>query len=91
MNDPARISARVSTATKEELDRFAARRGLKRSFVVEQALLYFMEAGRDLPDEALLPSRSVLDDDAFERIATLLESPPAPTEALRELMRGQGR
>jgi uncharacterized protein (DUF1778 family) len=33
----------------------------------------------------------VLDDDAFERIATLLESPPAPTEALRELMRGQGR
>lgn len=48
MNDPARISARVSTATKEELDRFAARRGLKRSFVVEQALLYFIEAGRDL-------------------------------------------
>jgi len=59
--------------------------------VVEQALLYFMQARRDLPDEALIPTRIVLEDAAFERVAQLLEAPPAPTRALRELMRGRKR
>jgi hypothetical protein len=48
-----------------------------------------MEARRELPDEALVPARLVVEDKAFDRIASLVESPPAPTKALRELMRGQ--
>jgi uncharacterized protein (DUF1778 family) len=91
MSDQSQISATVSAATKEKLDRFTESHGLKKNFVVEQALLYFMEARRELPDEALIPARLVLDDRAFDRVVTLLESPPAPTQALRELMRGQGR
>jgi uncharacterized protein (DUF1778 family) len=85
------ISATVSSATKEKLDRFTEAHGLKKNFVVEQALLFFMEARRELPDEALIPTRLVLEDQAFDRIVDLLEHPPAPTAALRELMRGQGR
>ena len=91
MSDPSQISATVSAATKEKLDRFTESHGLKKNFVVEQALLYFMEARRELPDEALIPARLVLDDKVFDRVVGLLESPPAPTEALLELMRGQGR
>lgn len=91
MSDQSQISATVSVATKERLDRFAESHGLKKNFVVEQALLYFMEARRELPDEALIPARLVLDDKVFDRVVNLLESPPAPTEALRELMRGQDR
>ena len=91
MNDQSQISATVSVATKEKLDRFTESHGLKKNFVVEQALLYFMEARSELPDEALIPARLVLDDRVFDRVVDLLESPPAPTEALRELMRGQGR
>lgn len=78
-------------ATTERLDRFTESHGLKKYFVVEQALLYFMEARRELPDEALIPTRLMLGDASFNRVVDLLESPPAPTEALRELMRGQGR
>jgi uncharacterized protein (DUF1778 family) len=48
-----------------------------------------MEARRELPDEALVPARLVVEDKAFDRIADLLKSPPAPTKALRELMRGE--
>jgi uncharacterized protein (DUF1778 family) len=55
--------------------------------VVEQALLFFMTAPRDVPDEALIPARIVLDDDSFDRIAATVERPPAPSKALRELMR----
>lgn len=91
MSDQSQISATVSAATKDKLDRFTESHGLKKNFVVEQALLYFMEARRELPDEALIPVRFVLDDKAFDRVVPVLESPAAPTAALRELMRGQDR
>jgi uncharacterized protein (DUF1778 family) len=91
MSDEAQISATISAATKDKLDRFTESHGLKKNFVVEQALLYFMEARRELPDEALIPARLVLDDESFDRVVALLEHPPAPTEALRKLMRGQSR
>ena len=58
---------------------------------MEQALLYFVEARSELPAEALMPARLVLADKAFDRITDLIENPPAPTKALRELMLGQGR
>lgn len=86
MGAQSQVSATVSTATKERLDRFTERLGLKKNFVVEQALLLFMESRRELPDEAFLPARLVLDDAGFERVLALLEAPPAPTSALRELM-----
>jgi uncharacterized protein (DUF1778 family) len=88
MSEQSQISATISAATKERLDRFTESHGLKKNFVVEQALLYFMEARRELPDEALIPTRLVLDEKAFGRVVAMLESPPAPTEALRKLMRG---
>ncbi len=89
MSDESQISATVSASTREKLDRFTESRGLKKNFVIEQALLYFMEARRDLPDEALIPTRIVLDDDSFDRVAQLIEKPRPPTDALRKLMRGQ--
>lgn len=88
MGSQSQISATVSKATKEKLDRFTERHGLKKNFVVEQALLYFMEARKELPDEALVPVRLVVADKVFDRIVELVERPSAPTEALRELMRG---
>jgi uncharacterized protein (DUF1778 family) len=88
MSDQSQISATVSPSTKEKLDRFTESHGLKKNYVVEQALLYFMEARRELPDEAFIPARLVLADKAFDRVSELLEQPPAPTQALRELMRG---
>jgi uncharacterized protein (DUF1778 family) len=91
MSDQSQISATISAATKDKLDRFPESHGLKKNFVVEQALLYFMEARRALPDEALIPARLVLEDASFDEVAQLLESPPAPTAALRELMRGKSR
>ena len=91
MSDESQISATISAATKDKLDRFTERHGLKKNFVVEQALLYFMEARRQLPDEALIPTRLVLDDKVFDRIVHLLENPPPPTDALGELMRGKDR
>jgi len=89
MTSQSQISATISAATKERLDRFTESHGLKKNFVVEQALLYFMEARRELPDEALVPARLVVEEKAFDRISELVTSPPAPTQDLRDLMRGE--
>ncbi len=91
MGRQSQISATVSADTKDQLDRFTEGHGLKKNFVVEQALLYFMQARRELPDEAFIPTRLVLDNKTFDRVVALIENPPAPTAALRELMRGKPR
>ena len=57
--------------------------------MVEQALLFFMTARRELPDEALVPARIVLDDASFDRVVAMVERAPVPSKALRELMRGR--
>lgn len=47
------------------------------------------DARRELPDQALVPARLVVEDKAFDRIVELVTRPPAPTDALRKLMRGE--
>jgi uncharacterized protein (DUF1778 family) len=81
------VSATISSTTKELLDRFTEEFGLKKNFVVEQTLLYFMASRRELPDEAFVPTRLVLDDASFDEVVARLNADPSPTAALRELMR----
>lgn len=89
MSVQSQISATISAATKARLDHFTESHGLKKNFVVEQALLFFMQARTSLPDEAFIPARVVLEDSAFDDLVASLEHPADPTEALRELMRGR--
>lgn len=83
-----RLFASISPSTKVDLDRFIQEHCLKQDFVVEQALRYFMQSQREFCDDTFIPTRILLDDDEAERITQLLAAPPAPTEALLELMRG---
>ncbi len=89
MSGEAQVSATISATTKERLDRFTERAGLKKNFVVEQALLYFMESRRELPDEAFIPTRIVLDEVGFDKVVNRLETPTEPTGELVELMGGR--
>ena len=91
MSAQSQISATISAATKEQLDRFTESHGLRKNYVVEQALLLFMQARTELPDEALLPARLVLENEAFDRIVEAIESPADPTDALRALVHGSRR
>lgn len=88
MPTDAQVSATISAATKDKLDRFTEQLGLKKNFVVEQALLFFMESRRELPDEAFVPTRLVLDDEHVDELVARLDAPGAPTDRLVELMRG---
>ncbi len=89
MRDEAQVSATIATTTRDRLDRFTEQLGLKKNFVVEQALLYYMEARRELPDEAFVPTRLVLTDTAYDQLSARLQQDAPPTDALVELMRGR--
>lgn len=82
------ISAYVSVGTKKKLDELARARGLRKAFVLEQALQYYFRSLEELPEEAFLPPRLVLSQQSFEALVDLVENPPAPTGEMLELMHG---
>ncbi|MGB0679586.1 MAG: hypothetical protein ACPGUV_07995 [Polyangiales bacterium] len=86
--EEAQVSATIAASTKVCLDRFSEEFGLRKNYIVEQALLYFIQSRRFLPDEAFTPTRIVLSDAAFVRLVDTLQDDVVATDALRELMRG---
>lgn len=79
------ISAHISLSTKERIERYVRARGISRGRLIEEALLHHLQALEDLPPEAIVPSRLVLDGPSAERVRDLLTRPPEPTEAMRAL------
>ena len=80
------ISAHVSEGTRIQLDRLTRARGLRKGFVMEQALQYYFRALEELPEEAFLPPRLVLSNESFQTVVEMIESPAPPTSAMLELM-----
>jgi len=80
------ISAVVSKSTKDMLDAMVKSRGLKKGYVVEEALRHHLQALQEIPDDVIIPSRIVLTKASFEKVVREIEKPSAPTPALRKLM-----
>jgi hypothetical protein len=85
------ISAHISTTTKEELERYADAHGLKKGFVIEDALLHHFQALRELPEDVVVPVRLAVTPDSFARVALRLKRPRKPSAAMSRLMKGSAR
>lgn len=83
------ISAFVSQETKDELDRFVRATGMKKAFVIEQALRNHLRALRELPPEFTIPTEIVLTRDSFDKVAGEITDPTPPTPDLVRLMKGK--
>jgi hypothetical protein len=83
------ISAYISEATKEQLERYAEAHGVKKGFLLEEALLHHLQALRELPADIVIPPRLTVTAESFEVVVGLVEEPRAPTQALRDLMAGK--
>jgi hypothetical protein len=83
------ISANISPATRDRLERYVRSRGLKKGFVIEQALLHHLLAVAELPDEVVIPPRLVVTPDAGARILDRLAADEGPNAALRALFDGE--
>ena len=83
------LSAVVSEETRAMLDAASEAGGLKKGHLIEEAVLHYLHALRELPVDVIIPPRLVLDDAASHLVADRLAAPTEPTWAMRELMAGE--
>lgn len=79
------ISANISPETRDRLERYVRARGLKKGFVIEQALLHHLQALGEIPEEVVIPPRLVVSSASGDRLLERLDSQEAPNRAMREL------
>jgi hypothetical protein len=83
------ISANVSKETKKLLDAYTRKRGIKKSFVIEQALRHHLLAAEEIPEEYIVPPVLRVNIESLKAIVTQLEIQEPPTAAMLELMRAR--
>ncbi len=82
------ISAQISKETKARLENYSRAHGIKKQFLIENALLHFLCALDELPANVILPARLILTERSGRKVASLISGKRKPTRALVELMRG---
>jgi hypothetical protein len=85
MEPEIQISAIVSQATKELLERHVRATGLKKGHLVEQALLHHLQALHELPADVIIHPKMVVTRKSGETILEKIQK-GKPTRALRALM-----
>jgi len=84
------ISANVSPETRDHLERYVRARGLKKGFVIEQALLHHLQAVSEIQDDALIPARLVVGREAGHRLLERLTANEPPNWAMQALFEDTG-
>jgi hypothetical protein len=87
MTTTIRVSAYISEETKAEIEAYVKRRGVKKAYLIEQALLHHLQALREIPEDLIIPYRLVLTDKSIAEIAGQITQEEQPTEALKTLLR----
>jgi len=80
------ISANISRETKKMLDAYVRKRGIKKSFVIDQALRHHLSALSEIPEEFIIPPVVRVSPKGLRTVAESLKRPAPPTPAMRELM-----
>jgi hypothetical protein len=88
MHTTTQVSAYISEETKAEIEAYVKRRGVKKAYLIEQALQHHLQALREIPEDLIIPSRLVLPEEAMAEIAERIIQEDQPTEALKTLFRG---
>jgi uncharacterized protein (DUF1778 family) len=81
------ISAVVSPATRILLEKHARATGVKKSHLIEQALLHHLQALDALPAEVIVNPLLVVSRKSGQEILKRITRPQRPTKQLRALMR----
>jgi len=79
------VSAYISNETKTILENFSARTGQKKGFILEQALLHYINAQQELPADIIIPPSITVSKEVFDSV---IMAEKEPTEALRDLLDG---
>jgi len=86
MDKESQISAVVSETTKELLERHVRATGVKKGYLVEQALRHHLQALQELPTDVIIHPKLVVTRKSGTALLREIEQ-AKPTEALRDLVR----
>lgn len=81
----SQVSAVIADTTPERLERFARERGVKKSHLIETALLHHLAALEELPADVVIPPVIVISRAGGEDIERRIADPQPPTPAVRAL------
>ena len=88
MTTNTQVSAYISEETKAQVEAYTKSHGVKKAFLIEEALQHHLQALREIPEDLIIPSRLVLTSEAMAKIAEYYAQDEQPTEALKALFRG---
>ena len=81
------VSAYISNETKASMEHYSATYGVKKGYLIENALNHYLQALYEIPEEFIIPSQLVLTKESAKMVMDMMENPPEPTQALIDLMR----
>ncbi len=81
------ISANISPETRELLERYVAIHGVKKSHLIETAVLHHLKALDEIPADLFIPPEIEISRQSGERLAEFIDKPKRPTKAMRDLYR----
>jgi len=87
MSTTTQVSAYISAETKAEVETYVKRHGVKKAYLIEEALQHHLQALREIPEDLVIPSRLILSDSAMLEIAERINQKIQPTAALKTLFR----
>lgn len=80
------ISAEISESTRNLLETYVKNSGIKKGFLIEQAVLNYIRALNQLPMDILVPAKVVVTSKSAHKMVKHLARSPRPTAKLRRLM-----
>jgi hypothetical protein len=86
MRKEVQISAFIDATTRGLLDRHVRATGVKKGYLLEQALLHYLQALAELPADFIVPPRLVLTPESGELVQRAVRR-SRPVKALKNLMR----
>lgn len=83
------ISAYISDSTKQLVDAYVSRRGIKKGFLLEEALLHYLQALNTIPEDLIVPARLKLTESSVNQLVDTLASDLEPNQALKDFINEQ--
>jgi len=80
------ISAFISEETKQHVEDYTKRRGIKKAYLIEQALLHYLQALEEIPEDIFVPARLILTPESMKHVADRIAADEEPAEELKKLM-----
>jgi uncharacterized protein (DUF1778 family) len=85
----SQISAFISSETRALLERYARAHGVKKGYLIENALRHHIHALLELPADVIIPPRLVVSRRTGEAVLKHVDKPPEPTREMKALFEGE--